>query len=96
MPNRAYTNTDNSADQNDSRLSSASIGDANLSVRNVHELAGGIEDWKDVQSQDVDRYGFITPRRGLTREGTPEPAAPNRTSTVSLVIVLMTQLLTLY
>lgn len=28
--------------------------------RNEFELAGGIEDWEDVQGEDVDRYGFIT------------------------------------
>ena len=27
--------------------------------REEHELAGGVEDWQDVDSSDVDRYGFI-------------------------------------
>lgn len=41
------------------------------SSRREHELAGGIEDWEDVNGADVDRYGFITPRRPESRVGTP-------------------------
>ena len=32
-------------------------------LRESKELAGGIEDWEDVNSGDVDRYGFIVPRK---------------------------------
>lgn len=42
-----------------------------LSIRNEHELAGGIEDWEDIEVENVDRYGFIERRSSLT--GTPEP-----------------------
>lgn len=31
-----------------------------------HELAGGIEDWQDVDNADVDRYGFIVPKSEST------------------------------
>ena len=31
-------------------------------LREEHELAGGIEDWQDVDNADVDRYGFIVPK----------------------------------
>ncbi|KAK3989801.1 hypothetical protein QBC44DRAFT_77931 [Cladorrhinum sp. PSN332] len=42
-------------------------------VRREYERAGGIEDWEDVGSGDVDRYGFINPiQRPETRSGTPE------------------------
>jgi hypothetical protein len=37
-----------------------------------HELAGGIEDWKDIEGGEVDRYGFIIPRsstRGPVQSG---------------------------
>jgi hypothetical protein len=34
-------------------------------------LAGGIEDWEDVKGDDVDRYGFIAPRRPGSRSATP-------------------------
>lgn len=33
-----------------------------LIKRQGHELAGGIEDWEDIQGGQVDRYGFIVPR----------------------------------
>lgn len=40
---------------------------------NEFELAGGIEDWEDVQGEDVDRYGFITPesKRPVSRASVP-------------------------
>ncbi|KAK8242337.1 rab-GTPase-TBC domain-containing protein [Phyllosticta capitalensis] len=28
-----------------------------------HEAAGGIEDWEDIEGQEVDRYGFIVPKK---------------------------------
>lgn len=40
--------------------------------REQHELAGGIEDWQNVQNEDVDRYGFIIPRR-QSGEDAPRP-----------------------
>jgi len=56
--------------------------DSVVSVRNEHELAGGIEDWEDVNGHDVDRYGFISLDRKQSRPGTPEPKPPQRVSTV--------------
>ncbi|TGO07158.1 hypothetical protein BTUL_0317g00010 [Botrytis tulipae] len=53
-----------------------------LSNRRPAELAGGIEDWEDVNGKDVDRYGFINSGRTTTRPGTPEPKPPQRVSTV--------------
>ena len=38
------------------------------------ELAGGIEDWDDIEGRDVDRYGFINPKRVISRPSTAEPA----------------------
>lgn len=41
------------------------------------ELAGGVEDWADVNGGDADRYGFISIRRGtVSRPGTPAPRPP--------------------
>ncbi|KAK3706196.1 hypothetical protein LTR37_012897 [Vermiconidia calcicola] len=37
-------------------------------LRSPNELAGGIEDWEDVDARDVDRYGFISMKK---RSGTP-------------------------
>ncbi|KAI9648720.1 hypothetical protein NHQ30_003360 [Ciborinia camelliae] len=53
-----------------------------LSNRRPAELAGGIEDWEDVNGNDVDRYGFINSQRTTPRPGTPEPKPPQRVSTV--------------
>ena len=38
--------------------------------RRETELAGGVEDWEDVDGADVDRYGFIAPR-STSRISTP-------------------------
>ncbi|KAM3075664.1 hypothetical protein ACMFMG_007797 [Clarireedia jacksonii] len=53
-----------------------------LSNRRAGELAGGIEDWEDVNGRDVDRYGFINVKISPSRPGTPEPRPPQRVSTV--------------
>lgn len=42
-------------------------------VRREYERAGGIEDWEDLEGGDVDRYGFINPRRPASRAETAEP-----------------------
>lgn len=39
-----------------------------------NELAGGIEDWQDVDSQYVDRYGFIHPDRLASPSASPREA----------------------
>lgn len=59
--------TDNTC-QSESRLSSGET-----LVRKVHELAGGIEDWEDVDCGDVDRYGFINLRPKTSPEGETSP-----------------------
>ena len=53
-----------------------------------NELAGGMEDWEDVRDGDVDRYGFIVPRRlpslgssGRSAPASPEPPRIQRVST---------------
>lgn len=54
------------------------------------ELAGGIEDWEDLNGGDVDRYGFIVPRKiasqasslNSQRPNSPEPARIQRMSTL--------------
>lgn len=57
-------------------------------IRRGNELAGGIEDWEDVRDGDVDRYGFIVPRRlpsqgssGKSMRTSPEPPRIQRVST---------------
>ena len=58
-------------------------------LREETELAGGIEDWEDIHNSDVDRYGFIVPRKfssqaSSTYSGhcTPEPPRIQRMSTL--------------
>ena len=36
--------------------------------REDNELAGGVEDWQDIETEDVDRYGFIIPRSPRTEQ----------------------------
>jgi hypothetical protein len=52
---------------NNSLHTSASGSVRTSYTKSTHELAGGIEDWEDVQGGDVDRYGFITPNRAESR-----------------------------
>jgi len=40
-------------------------------ARGEFELAGGLEDWEDISGGDVDRYGFITPRKPQLRADSP-------------------------
>ncbi|KAL2129406.1 hypothetical protein VTI74DRAFT_7834 [Chaetomium olivicolor] len=42
----------------------------NSQVRREYERAGGIEDWEDLEGLDVDRYGFISPKRPVSRAET--------------------------
>ena len=59
-------------------------------IREENGLAGGIEDWEDVKLGDVDRYGFIVPRKldseassmNSPRVTTPEPPRIQRVSTL--------------
>ena len=38
-------------------------------IREESELAGGFEDWKNIDGADVDRYGFIVPRQTTSPNG---------------------------
>jgi hypothetical protein len=54
-------------------------------IKGPHELAGGIEDWEDINGDDIDRYGFINLQRESSRSGTPEPRPPKRVSTALML-----------
>ncbi|TKA83267.1 hypothetical protein B0A55_00806 [Friedmanniomyces simplex] len=57
--------------RNESALRPTSAQNVRVSyARQPHEIAGGVEDWDDVQGQDIDRYGFITPNRNSSRPST--------------------------
>lgn len=59
-------------------------------IREANELAGGIEDWEDLNAGDIDRYGFIVPRRPSSQASSlnsnqarwPEPPRIQRMSTL--------------
>ena len=64
--------------------------------REETELAGGIEDWENVNGGDVDRYGFIVPRRLASRAprpNSPRPASPEppRLQRVSTLLLLASE-----
>lgn len=56
-----------------------SVGATSSIKRESKELAGGIEDWQNVDAADVDRYGFIVPRSSA------EPQPIQRVSTSLLL-----------
>ncbi|OHF00327.1 TBC domain-containing protein [Colletotrichum orchidophilum] len=39
-------------------------------TRSEYEVAGGLEDWEDLDGYDIDRYGFISPRKPEKSNGT--------------------------
>ncbi|WPH00309.1 Hypothetical protein R9X50_00313400 [Acrodontium crateriforme] len=51
----------------DSRLAPDDLPVASRYSKHVHETAGGIEDWENVEGLDVDRYGFIDTKRVASR-----------------------------
>ncbi|KAK2747649.1 hypothetical protein FQN55_004818 [Onygenales sp. PD_40] len=56
--------------------------------REANELAGGLEDWENVQVGDVDRYGFIVPRKETAE--TPEVPPPIQRVSTSLLLASST------
>ena len=59
-------------------------------VRGEKELAGGIEDWEDLGGGDVDRYGFIVPRRHASQASSvnsrPKSTEPSRNHRISTLL----------
>jgi len=66
--------------------------------REEHETAGGIEDWQDVQSEEVDRYGFIIPKISASEQvlssdmkPSPSSAGPQPLQRVSTSLLLASE-----
>lgn len=56
-----------------------------------NEAAGGIEDWSELEGGEVDRYGFIVPKKTVTSEsGVDGPAEP-RIQRVSTALQLVSE-----
>ena len=45
-------------------------------IREEKELAGGVEDWHDINAEEVDRYGFIVPLPTINASTNSLPASP--------------------
>ncbi|KAI9812351.1 MAG: hypothetical protein M1832_000439 [Thelocarpon impressellum] len=82
--------SDSAATEPEEPTDAADAQRASVPPRPETEVAGGVEDWEDVDGRDVDRYGFIVARRansaGSTssnrRATSPEPPRPQRVSTI--------------
>lgn len=69
---------------------SATTSKSSVIARQANELAGGIEDWEDLNGGDVDRYGFIIARKPSSQASSldsnqarsPEPPRIQRMSTL--------------
>ncbi|KAK6336582.1 hypothetical protein TWF718_009384 [Orbilia javanica] len=48
--------------------------------RNDFELAGGVEDWEDIDGDDIDRYGFIMPKPRAPASQYPKVNSTNRSN----------------
>lgn len=62
-------------------------------LKATNEMAGGIEDWEDLHGGDVDRYGFIVPRKlpsqtSSINSGRPVSPDPPRLQRVSTLLQL--------
>ncbi|KAF2088677.1 RabGAP/TBC [Saccharata proteae CBS 121410] len=64
-------------------------------IRQPHEVAGGIEDWEDIESGEVDRYGFIVPKKitspDSTRHSSVQFEAPRNLARVATQLQLASE-----
>ncbi|KAK6537731.1 hypothetical protein TWF694_011899 [Orbilia ellipsospora] len=59
-------------------------------TRAEFELAGGVEDWEDVDADDIDRYGFIMPKPVLSPANDPKgntSGKPRRMRPISTIFI---------
>ena len=54
--------SENLADENSRKTRTIKGEKRSVLLRDANELAGGMEDWEDLDGSDVDRYGFIVPK----------------------------------
>ncbi|KAL8640073.1 MAG: hypothetical protein Q9228_002970 [Teloschistes exilis] len=86
---------DSSPNDDPSQSSSGTNREILMQLRNDKELAGGIEDWENVNGGDVDRYGFIVPpeplRSSSRSHSQPELLEPPRMHRVSTVLQMASE-----
>lgn len=91
---RATSATDMHEDNDVSRQPSMAASASHSSLlpeREENELAGGLEDWKDVDNADVDRYGFILARAPTSVVDGADESKPQRLTRVSTSLQLASE-----
>jgi len=92
---RATSTTDINEDVDSSRhpsmTPSASGHTSLVHEREELELAGGLEDWKDVENADVDRYGFILTRAPTNPTDGANDGKPQQLTRVSTSLQLASE-----
>lgn len=91
---RATSTTDITEDMANSRQPSMTAsGSQNYIVpeREENELAGGLEDWRDINNADVDRYGFIVSRASTTMGDGADDSKPEKLTRVSTSLQLASE-----
>lgn len=91
---RATSNTDINESLDSSRQPSMTALASQthiVSDREENELAGGLEDWKDVDNADVDRYGFIVARAPTGPVDGADESKPQRLTRVSTSLQLASE-----
>ncbi|KIX03414.1 uncharacterized protein Z518_06966 [Rhinocladiella mackenziei CBS 650.93] len=91
-PSRATSTTDINEENSSRQLSmTAPASQTYIPEREEDELAGGLEDWKDIDSADVDRYGFILTRAPTTNVDGADESKPQRLTRVSTSLQLASE-----
>lgn len=92
---RATSTTDINEDVDSSRhqsMTPSASGHTSLAHdREELELAGGLEDWKDVENADVDRYGFILARAPTNPTDGADESKPQQLTRVSTSLQLASE-----
>ncbi|USP77799.1 uncharacterized protein yc1106_05073 [Curvularia clavata] len=87
--NGSISNVPMEAIEDDSSLMSSRIG--SVFAKEPTETAGGLEDWADLEGGEVDRYGFIIPKRSGSKsnsediDGPDEPHIQRVTTTLQML-----------
>lgn len=88
-PNGSISNVPMEAIEDDSSLMSSRMG--SVFAKEPTETAGGLEDWADLEGGEVDRYGFIIPKRSGSKsnsediDGPDEPHIQRVTTTLQML-----------
>lgn len=77
ISNTAANTSSLTVDGNNEDTSSLLSANRDLTLpKEAHETAGGVEDWSNLEGGEVDRYGFIIPKKTASREGSDDANGP--------------------